>query len=132
MELTPSLAETIVTIATSYLGREYIWRQFDCVDFVRTVYEAAGIAFPTLSANLPPPRDFHLSEEELGSMPLGHLVFLKRRASTLDRLWTHVAIVYSATGFIHCSRQPCFGRQVCVTPKATMLEVYAVSPKPPA
>lgn len=129
MNLSTALAEQIITASRAYLGRPYDWRQFDCVHFVLQVYKDVGIELPRLSGQWLPPHEFHLSGEELVAMPIGHPVFLKRKLSQKPKIWTHVAIIYSPTEVIHCSRH--FGRQVAITPVGEILATYAVAPKPP-
>ena len=129
MILTSNLSERIVVSAQKYLGQPYDWHIFDCVHFILAVYQAVGIVVPRIAGKGYPPSDFQLSAEEFGQMPLGHSVFLKRRTSTSDRIWTHAALIISPTELIHCSRH--FGRQVVITSKAELLEIYALAPQPP-
>lgn len=129
MDLDRELSARIVLAAEKYVGKAYDWHTFDCVHFVLSVFQDVGIALPRLSGQWEPPPEFHLSEQELEAMPLGHSVFLKRKASTANKIWTHVAIIVSRDELIHCSRH--FGRQVTITPKAELLEIYTVVPKPP-
>lgn len=117
----------IVSTAYTYLGRAYDWRTFDCCHFIIAVYRDAGIHIPRFGPSGYPPADFHLSLDEFGRMPLGHSVFLKRKASPSNRIWTHMAIIISPTEFIHCSRH--FGSKVTITSKIDFIETYALAPK---
>ncbi len=127
MILSAELSERIVVVAHSYIGREYDWHLFDCVHFVIAVYRQVGIEIPRFGSKGYPPSDFHLTAEEFYQMPLGQTVFFKRRASTSDRIWTHVAIIASPTELIHCSRHN--GNGVRVTTKAEFLEIYVLAQK---
>ncbi len=130
MILLESVSHQIITVAKSYLGTPFDFERFNCVHFVRSVYEAAGIELPILNRNGFPPKDFHLSREEFDLMPVGHSVFLRRKESTLCRVWTHVAIITSTDELIHCSRN--CGNGVMLTEKEKLLEVYALAAISPA
>ncbi len=129
MILTARLAEAVVTTSKRHLGREFVYEKFNCVHFIRSVYEEVGIALPLLDRFGYPPSSFHLSDTELVTMPLGHSLFLKRRLSQVRRFWTHVALIVSAGEVIHCSRH--FGKMVTITPIDKLWEIYALAPKPP-
>jgi len=127
MFLSKDLSELIVTISFRYLGRPFDWDTFNCVHFVRKVYGEVGISLPLLvRGNLPPP-DFHLSMYEFALMPIGHSVFFKRRASKLERYWTHVAIVVGPDKLIHCTRN--LGSGVIISSKSEFMEIYDLAPK---
>jgi len=127
MLLTNDQAEGIVVIAHGYISRKFCFETFNCVHFVREVYSKAGIDFPRLAKDLPPPADFHLSSEKFAEMPIGHSAFFKRRGSKLvNRLWTHVAIVFGENELIHCTRN--LGDGVVITPRPIFLEMYVLSP----
>jgi hypothetical protein len=128
MILTTSIADHIVKVARTYIGRPFDYEKFNCVHFVREVYAAVGIELPLLMRELLPPREFHLSREELSGMPIGHSVFLKRKTSRSGRSWTHVAIIVSFVEVIHCSRR--FGGAVTVTAVPQLFEVYELAPMP--
>ncbi|MDD5165257.1 MAG: hypothetical protein PHG25_01840 [Candidatus Pacebacteria bacterium] len=129
MILSPSLSNSIVTIAHNYLGKPFDWHTFHCVHFVIEVYREAGIEMPAFTDAGYPPTDFHLSPEEFNLMPVGHSVFFKRRANTSNLIWTHMAIIASPNELIHCSRF--FGCKVTVTSKIDFLEIYALASQPP-
>lgn len=125
MNLSKETSELIVQTAKAYLGREFDLATFNCVHFVREVYQQVGIVLPLLARYDIPPSEFHLSEEEFALMPVGHCVFFKRKNTRLNRHWTHVAIVFSADDLIHCTRN--IGRGVVVTSKEAFLEIYQLS-----
>ncbi len=127
MDLSVVMARRIVTTALGYVGTPYSWEEFNCVHFIRKVYQDVGIVFPRLVKEMDPPADFHLSEEEFEEMPLGRSVFFKRKTSNLPRSWTHIAIIVSPNELVHCARRLGF---VVVTPKLEFLETYALTPKP--
>jgi len=127
MFLTQDVSTKIVNVSMGYLGHTFIWETFNCVHFVRKVYQESGISFPTLIKMRLPPADFHLSKEEFAEMPIGHSVFFKRRESQSVRYWTHVAIIIGKDSLIHCTRN--LGIGVVVSSKAEFQEVYSLSPK---
>jgi cell wall-associated NlpC family hydrolase len=127
MFISKTLAGSITTYASSYIGRPYDFDAFNCIHFVRQVYGNVGINFPLLDKRLFPPELFHLTPANFCLMPIGHSVFFKKRKSTLSRTWTHVAIIFSDSELIHCSRG--FG-QVVITSVRDFLEVYDLSVKP--
>jgi cell wall-associated NlpC family hydrolase len=130
MVVSPSLSKIIVNIAVSHVGRPYEHQVFDCVSFFLEVYSAAGIKLPSsvvLNGHINPPDEFNLSSDEFVKMPLGHSVFFKRKISTSDRIWTHIAIIMSHDELIHCSGY--FGRRVVVTPKDQFMEIYSLVPR---
>ena len=129
MNLSPELARNIIEIASSYISRPFDYEQFNCVHFVREVYSKVDIELPLLVRGEYPPQEFHLSINEFEMMPIGHCVFFKRRTSVTERVWTHVAMVYSSSELIHCARR--FGGKVVVTPKAEFLDVYILTPQSP-
>jgi len=127
MVLSETASDLVIRAAHQHLGRSYVWQTYDCVNFVVDVYRQANIEMPVIDKTGSPPVGFHLSADEFGSMPLGHSIFLKRKASLSDRIWTHVAIIVSQHEVIHCSRH--FGRKVVVTPVKEFLRVYTLAPK---
>jgi cell wall-associated NlpC family hydrolase len=127
MVLSEELSHQIVASAKRFIDKPYDWDSFNCVHFVRQAYAEAGIVLPKLIRDGFPPDDFHLSEGEFASMPLGHSVFFKRIASQLPRIWTHIAIIVSSDALIHCSRRE---GKVVVTDKEKFLLNYRLSPKP--
>jgi cell wall-associated NlpC family hydrolase len=129
MTLTTSISDRIVSIAYSYIDRSFNYEKFDCVHFVIEVFETVGIDLPILNRVGFPPMDFNLSCEEFKLMPIGHSVFVKRKASTSSRIWTHVAIIVSSHELIHCSRH--FGGKVVVTSLPEFLEIYTLVLTPP-
>ena len=124
---TPEISQRIVTIAHMYLGRPYDYKTFDCIHFIVGVYREVGITIPRFGAQGYPPPDFNLTPEEFLGKPLGSTIFLKRKATTSDRIWTHMVMIASPTDFIHCSRF--FGNLVLLTPIETVLEYYYHVPK---
>lgn len=122
MFLDKKLADKIVNNSTIHLGKPFNFLSFNCVHFVRVVYESVGIKFPILRKDIVPPREFHLSECEFSSMPIGHSVFFYRKECSLVRPWTHVAIIISSTELIHCTRN--LGDGVVVTLRDEMLDKY--------
>ena len=126
MILPTDIPDRIVAAAYSYLGKPYDFKTFDCVHFVISVYRDAGIAIPVFGAKGFPPIDFHLSAAEFAKMPLGHIVFFKRKLNTTGRVWTHAAIIVSPCELIHCSKH--FGGVVTVTEKSEFVEIYALAP----
>lgn len=102
MQLAPDQVGEITKSALSYLGRPYSkdWR---CVDFVRAVYQDAGMNIPPLMDYAPPP-EFNIATEQLIEPPTGCLMFLKdRNDPRKKRAWTHVVIVLTTNTCIHCS-----------------------------
>lgn len=124
MVLDAAISDQIIAVARTYIGRPYDWQDFDCIQFILEVYRECGIVIPRFGAMGYPPENFHLSEEEFARMPVGHVVFFKRRASLRPRIWTHAAIIFSATELIHCSRHS--GNGVRVTHRDEFLKTYAL------
>jgi hypothetical protein len=122
MILSKSLSGLIVATALEYLGREFNYRSFGCVHFVREVYFRVGIILPILDRYDFPPDDFHLSLEGFHNMPAGHSVFFRRKLTTSVRLWTHVAIILSSGDLIHCTRH--LGNGVVITTRNEFLDIY--------
>ena len=120
-------SDHIIRVGKSYLGQPFDYTHFNCVHFVRKVYSTIGIELPLLSRSMQPPNEFHLSRAELMAMPIGHTIFLKRRASVSDRLWTHVAIIFSPSELIHCTRH--FEGGVVITPATEFFEAYTLVTK---
>lgn len=125
MVLEATTSDQIIAVARTYIGRPYDWRDFDCIHFILDVYRKCDILIPWFGPDGHPPENFHLSEEEFALMPVGHVVFFKRRASPRPRVWTHAAIIFSATELIHCSRHG--GNGVRVTHRDEFLETYALA-----
>ncbi len=128
MKLSSSERACIVARAKSYISKPFNYRRFNCVHFVREVYDYVGIILPPLPPYDYPPSDFHLSEEDLAVMPIGHIIFLKRKEEVTSRFWTHVALIYSHTEFIHCSRY--IGNSVNIVSIKQMFAVYQPTQKP--
>lgn len=124
---TEETGRRIVEIAHTYLGQPFDIKDFDCVYFIKAVYQKVGIEIPRFWAKDYPPQDFNLTPEELLQMPLGSTLFLKRKATTVVRPWTHMVLIASPTHFIHNSRF--FGHKVVLTPKDVVLEYYYHVPK---
>ena len=122
MILDKKLADKIVMNSLVHVNKPFDFLNFNCVHFVRVVYESVGIRFPILRKEVVPPRNFHLSESEFYCMPIGHSLFFYRKESSLVRPWTHVAIIISPTEMIHCTRN--LGDGVTVTSRDEMLEKY--------
>lgn len=127
MILSKDQSSCIVEIAYSYLGYPFDWKTFNCMHFVRKVYREVGIELPLIYKKIPLPFEFQLSESEFCLMPIGHIVFFKRRGSEADRLWTHVAIIANLTELIHCTRH--LGNGVVVTSRDRFLNVYDLAPR---
>jgi cell wall-associated NlpC family hydrolase len=125
--LSKKLSDRIVTVSQSYLGRPFDWDTFNCVHYVRSVYHNVGITLPELVRLMLPPSEFNLSPDELVSMPLGHSVFLKRKAKVTRRPWSHVVIIVGPDKFIHCTRH--MGDGVIISSKDELLEIYDLVPK---
>jgi len=124
--LDKTLSRRIVTASLRYLGKPFDWETFNCVHFVRSVYQDVDMQFPILKRYDLPPREFHLGNNEFARMPRGHSVFFKRKASPVKRYWTHMAIIIGSDKLIHCTRH--LGTGVTITPKSEFLETYALSP----
>ena len=122
MVLSPILSERIILAAYQYLDHSFDYETFNCIHFVIKVYRDAGIELPLLVRGDYPPPDFHLAPDKFAVMPIGHSVFLKRKANLFDRVWTHAAIIVSSDSLIHCSRH--FGHKVAVTEKSELLNIY--------
>lgn len=102
MQLTSDQVSKITKSALSYLDRPY-FKDWRCVDFVRAVYQNAGINIPLLMDYAPPP-EFNISSEQLNEPPTGYLMFLRdRNDPRKSRVWTHVVIVLTPATCIHCS-----------------------------
>ncbi len=129
MIITPDLSRKIIRSALKYIDRSYIRSTFNCAHFVANTYEQIGIVMPKFHAHLYPPADFNLTHDEFENMPVGHSIFLRRKTSVSDRIWTHVAIIYSQTHIIHCSHH--FGDKVTVTPRSDFIQIYGLVPKLP-
>ena len=127
MFLSKTLSESIVSISEQYFERKFEWSSFNCVHFVIEVYDQLNICLPAIERYNFPPKDFHLSEAEFESMPIGHSVFLKRKAKDSPRLWSHVGIIYSSDSIIHCTRH--LGDGVVITPKSVLMEAYILAPQ---
>lgn len=127
MFLSKDISDRIVSSAYCYLGWPFDWEKFNCVHFVRQVYYDVGIELPLLIRKNFPPAEFHLFSEEFVLMPIGHIVFFKRKESKVNRLWTHVAIIVSSNELIHCTRH--LGNGVVITPKQEFMKVYYITPK---
>lgn len=128
MHLTPYQSARIVAAAKSYTHHPFDLETFNCVHFVRAVYDSVGITLPLIPSRGYPLADFHLSTEELNSMPIGHSVFLKRRSEVTARHWTHMALIYAPREFIHCSRY--LGHGVNIVSFEQMFSVYSLTTKP--
>lgn len=122
MILSKIIANRIVSISYGYLGTRFSLESFNCVHFVRGVYAAVGVNLPTLDRYDFPPREFHLSQQEFVSMPIGHSVFFKRKEGGCSRPWNHIAIIASKCTLIHCTRY--IGNGVVLTPVSVFLETY--------
>ena len=127
MILSGIMSRRVIRAAYAYSGTRYDYKTFDCVHFILRTYEDAGLPIPWFGPIGYPPPNLHLSAEEFERMPLGSTVFLKRKASTSARIWTHMAIIVSDHELIHCSRH--FGGHVTVTPKNEFMGIYALAPK---
>jgi hypothetical protein len=111
----------IIDTATSYLNHPYS-KEFDCVKFVRKVYQTSGIIIPKLDPS-PPPLEFNIQKEQLKNPPIGHIMFLKDREDPRKhRAWTHIVIINSKKSCIHCSLF--FGRKVVITPLEEIFKKY--------
>ncbi|MCF7865743.1 MAG: hypothetical protein K9M11_04545 [Candidatus Pacebacteria bacterium] len=127
MLLSKKLSDSIVGISEKYIDRKFDWSSFNCVHFVIEVYAQLNILLPVIERYSFPPREFHLSEKEFLTMPIGHSVFFKRKAKNSPRLWSHVGIVYSDDTIIHCTRH--LGNGVVVTPRSILMETYTLAPQ---
>jgi len=127
MFLSKDVSGRIVSVSYRYLGRPFDYETFNCVHFVRVVYFEVGINLPLLIRNGLPPIEFHLSNEEFALMPIGHIVFLKRKKGKLERFWTHVAIIAESKTLIHCTRN--IGKGVVLTSLSDFMEVYDLTPQ---
>lgn len=126
MVLSNVVSDVIVSTSYEYLGKSFDLDTFNCVHFVREVYKSAGVVMPILARYDFPPREFHLSNDEFNSMPIGHSVFFKRRSTRSTRPWTHVAIIVSSDTLIHCTQY--IGKGVMLTSKSVFMETYDLSP----
>ncbi|HEY0220630.1 MAG TPA: NlpC/P60 family protein [Candidatus Paceibacterota bacterium] len=101
MNLTDEQVRTIVREAKSYLGHKYR-PGFKCIDYVRKVYQTAGINIGILGPNSPP-AELNIEKEKLQSPPTGSLIFLRNKTEKRERAWSHLVIVLSNDECIHCS-----------------------------
>jgi cell wall-associated NlpC family hydrolase len=101
MELTLAKGHAIVHIALWYVDTPYS-TEFTCIDFVREVYQFAGIELPELGPMEPPP-GWNLRWIDLDNPPIGHTLFLKHKRETRKRAWSHVVIIMPDRHCIHCS-----------------------------
>ena len=129
MFLSKDLSDRIVSSSYRHLGRPFDYETFNCVHFVREVYFEVGINLPLLIRNGLPPAKFHLSNEEFAQMPIGHIVFFKRKNRNSERFWTHVAIIVEPKTLIHCTRN--VSRGVVLTSLPDFMEVYELANKKP-
>ncbi len=104
----------IVTEALRHLGREYDRVHFNCLTFVRLVYENVGLKLPPLRLNILP--------SQLTNPPVGFMLYLKHKTASKDRRFTHVAIVLDNCTCIHCSKF--FGNAVVITEYEKLFEMY--------
>jgi cell wall-associated NlpC family hydrolase len=126
MNLTREQVEIIISEAISNLGKPYS-KDFDCVRFVRLVYEKAGIKIPLLKSHLPP-NEWNISREQICDPPVGRLIFLKDPYDPRkNRSWTHVVIILTKQSCIHCSLF--FGRRVVISTIGEILERYNFAEK---
>lgn len=123
MRLTDKRVEAIITTASSYLGHKY-GPGFKCVDYVRKVYEVAGIRIPILNTSNPP-AELNIHAERLQNPPAGTLIFLKNKKEKRERAWSHVVIALSRDKCIHCSL---FVGEVVTTPFKEIFERYEFAP----
>lgn len=103
MILTETEVKKIISIALSYYGRKY-GEGLDCIGFVRKVYGHIGICIPPVFGELPPPKEFNITKDQLYDPLIGHIVFLKDRYDPRkERVWTHVVITLPNHQCIHSS-----------------------------
>lgn len=119
-------SQRIIASSLKFVGKRFDYQSFNCVHFVRSVYDSIGLVIPMLDRYDLPPREFHLSADEFVLMPLGSTVFFKRRESVVDRYWTHVAIIIGPDELIHCTRH--LGTGVTITSKSEFLQTYSLAP----
>ena len=129
MLLSESISNIIVKTASTYIGRPYDYKTFDCVHFIVSVYKDVGIFIPRFGSEGYPPSNLHLDLSGFQRMPRGHSVFFKRKTSMSSRVWTHMALIFSSTHLVHCSRH--CGSGVVVTPRDEFLEMYSLAPQRP-
>ena len=129
MNISSNCSKEIIQSAEKYFGQPYVRATFNCAHFVANTYSDVGIIMPKFHARMYPPHEFNLTQEEFERMPVGHSMFMKRKTSVSDRIWTHVAIVYSSNEIIHCSHH--FGDKVSITLKSEFIRVYGLVPKSP-
>jgi hypothetical protein len=129
MNITKEKSQHIIRTAEKYLEKPFDYWVYNCVHFIIDVYENNGIILPNIERYGYPPIGYHVIGEQFNSMPIGQSVFFKRKANTSNRIWTHVAIIYSNNELIHCSRH--FGNKVVTTPKDQFLDIYALAPTAP-
>ena len=121
MKLTQEQVEIIISESISHIGRPYS-NDFDCVKFIRIVYEKAGIEIPLLKSHLPP-KELNISKEQITNPPVGHLMFLKDPCDPRKhRSWTHIVIILTKQSCVHCSLF--FGRKVVISTFREIFERY--------
>lgn len=103
MLLSKKQKREIIKTAISYIGKPYS-KEFDCIQFVRVVYEFVGIHIPKIPKLGSPPSEFNICKKQLNDIPVGHIVFLRdRHDPRKERSWTHVVIALNNRFCIHNS-----------------------------
>jgi len=106
-------AEQIVKIALSCLGQPY--RDiFKCTDFVRQAYNQVGLTIP--------PPTLNLKLDDMHSPPIGFVLYLKRKASQVDRRVTHAVLILPERKCIHASYY--LGITIVITELDELLKMY--------
>ncbi|MDO8469535.1 MAG: hypothetical protein Q7S84_00760 [bacterium] len=114
--LTEETRRQIEAEATRHLGTPYT-RDFNCMTFVRTMYRAVELTLPPVAANV--------RFMELADPPIGHILYLRHKESSVRRSYTHAAIILPGRRCIHCSYY--FGGKVVVSELDELLKTYDVA-----
>ncbi len=100
--------------AIRYIGRKYDRVHFNCLTFVRLVYQKVGFTLPPLQLNV--------TLSQLKNPPVGFVLYLKRKNTEGTGRFTHVAILMDDMMCIHCSYF--FGGSVVKSKIDELLDFY--------
>ena len=103
--------------ALNYLGNKYDHTHFNCMTFVRSVYEKVGLKLPPLYLNV--------TYSSLNNNAEGFIIYLKRKGLNNTKRFTHAGIILDRLTCIHCSYYS--GGMVVLTGMKELLKDYDIA-----